>query len=177
MTPLRAGLLLSLLLSTAAVALEMPAAQPSRVEVLAAGREIVQKAGYCSLVTIGEDGHPQARIVDPLGPDEGFTIWIGTNPLTRKADQVRRDPRVTLLCFEAATSSYVTVLAKAAIVTDPAEKARRWKAAWAPFYAAGASGSDFMLIRLDPARLEIVSVARGFAPDARTWLPVAINFP
>jgi general stress protein 26 len=177
MTPLRAGILLSFLLSTAAVAQQVPPPQPSRADVLAAGRDIVQKAGYCSLVTIGEDGHPQARIVDPLGPDESFTLWVGTNPLTRKANQIRRDPRVTLLCFETATSSYVSVLAKAVIVTDATERERRWKAEWKPFYAAGPSGNDFLLIRLDPTRLEIVSVARGFAPDAKSWLPIAITFP
>lgn len=177
MKALPAGILLSLLLSLAAAAQEVPAAKPSRADIIAAGTDIVRKAGYCSLVTLGEDGHPQARVVDPLGPDENFTLWVGTNPLTRKANQIRRDPRVTLLCFEAATSSYVTVLAKAVVVTDAAEKARRWKAAWAPFYSAGSSGTDFMLIRLDPTRLEIVSVARGLAPDPKTWLPLAITFP
>lgn len=177
MTPPRAAILLLLLLTANAGAQVAPASQPSRAEILAAGRDVIQKAGYCSLVTLGEDGHPQARIVDPLGPDERFTIWIGTNPLTRKASQIRRDPRVTLLCFDAATSSYVTVLAKAVIVTDAAEKKRRWKEQWTPFYAAGSSGNDFMLIRLDPARLEVVSVARGLAPDSKTWLPLAISFP
>lgn len=176
MTPRRAVILL-LFLWTPTLGAQAAAAQSARADMLAAGRDVIQKAGYCSLITIGEDGHPQARIVDPLGPDENFAVWVGTNPLTRKVDQIRRDPRVTLSCFEIATSSYVTVLAKAVIVTDAAEKTRRWKAAWAPFYAGGASGKDFMLIRLNPIRMEIVSVARGFAPDTKTWLPVSVTFP
>lgn len=173
MTTLRAWILLFLMLPA------LPAAQgqPSRSQILAGGRDIIQKAGYCSFITAGEDGHPQARIVDPLGPDENFTFWIATNPLTRKVDQIRRDPRVTLLCFDAATASYATVLAKAAIVTDAGEKARHWKAAWTPFYPAGATGADVVLIRLAPSRLEVVSVARGLEPDPRTWLPLAVTFP
>lgn len=176
MKPVRLVLLLSFLLPTPAGAQAQPAPQHSRGEIVAAATDIVQKARYCTLVTIGEDGHPQARIVDPLGPDAGFTMWIATNPLTRKVAQIRRDARVTLLCFDAATSSYVTVLGRGGIVTDAAEKARRWKAEWTPFYASGANGSDVMLIRLTPIRLEIVSVERGFAGDPKTWRPLSIEF-
>lgn len=86
-------------------------------------------ARLCCAPAIGENGHPQARIVDPTEPDANFTIWIGTNPLTRKVKEIQRDPRVTLLYFHAATSSYVTVLGRAEIVTDAGEKDRRWKAA------------------------------------------------
>lgn len=173
MTNLRAGILLSLMLPALAAA----QGQPSRGQILSGGRDIIQKSGYCSFITTGEDGHPQARIVDPLGPDESFTFYIATNPLTRKVDQIRRDPRVTLLCFDAATSSYATVLAKAAIVTDAAEKARHWKAAWTPFYPGGAKGDDVVLIRLSPSRLEVVSVSRGLNPDPKTWLPLSLTFP
>jgi general stress protein 26 len=173
MNTLRAWILLSLMLPALAAA----QGQPSRSQILAGGRDIIQKAGYCSFITAGEDGHPQARIVDPLGPDESFTFYLATNPLTRKVDQIRRDPRVTLLCFDAVTSSYATVLARAAIVTDAGEKARHWKAAWTPFYSAGAKGDDVVLIRLTPSRVEVVSVSRGLDPDPKTWLPLAVTFP
>jgi hypothetical protein len=73
-----------------------PAAQPARAAVIAAAIDIVQKARYCTFITIDQQGQPQARIVDPLAPDAGFTVWIATNPLTRKVEQVRSNPRVTL---------------------------------------------------------------------------------
>jgi len=173
MTSLRAWILLALMLPA------FPAAQgrPSRNEIVAGGRDIIQKAGYCSFITAGEDGHPQARVVDPLGPDENFVFYVATNPLTRKVEQVRRDPRVTLLCFDATTASYATVLAKAAIVTDAAEKARHWKAAWTPFYAGGPKSDAVVLIRLAPSRMEVVSEARGLTSDPKTWLPLAVTFP
>ena len=177
MMPARLVLLLSLMLPALAAAQAPLASQHTRGEVVAAATDIVQKARYCTLVTIGEDGHPQARIVDPLGPDASFTLWIATNPLTRKVAQIRRDPRVTLLCFDAATASYITVLSRGAIVTDAAETARRWKEEWTPFYAGGATGTDAVLIRLTPIRLEIVSVERGFAGDPKTWRPLSIDFP
>jgi general stress protein 26 len=150
---------------------------PSRSQILAAGWDVMQKAGFCSLITIGDDGHPQARVVDPSGPDETSAIWLATNPRTRKVGQVRRDPRVTLHCFEPATSSYVTVLAKATLVTDAVEKAKRWKASWTPFYPGGAKGDDVVLIRLAPSRMEVVSEARRITPDSKTWLPLSVSFP
>jgi general stress protein 26 len=170
--PLRAIVLLLLLPSQAAAQ-----GQPSRSQVLAAGWDVMQNAGFCSFITLGDDGHPQARTVDPLGPDRDSSIWVATNPRTRKVGQVRRDPRVTLHCFEPATSSYVTILAKASLVTDAAEKARHWKPSWTPFYPGGAAGADAVLIRLTPSRMEVVSESRGLAPDPKTWLPLAATFP
>ena len=110
---------------------------------MAAAIDVMQKAVYCTFITIGEDGQPQARIVDPTSPDSNLTIWIGTNSLTRKVKEIRRDPRVTVLYFHAASASYVTVLGRAALVTDAGEKERRWKTSWAPFYPNGFRGQRF----------------------------------
>ncbi len=160
-----------------AVAAQAPNNPPARAAIIAAATDIVQRAHYCTFVTIDEDGQPQARIVDPLAPDAAFTIWIATNPLTRKVDQIRRNPRVTLSCFDAATSSYVTVLGRGALVSDVAEKQRHWKAGWSQIYPNGARGTDVVLIRVTPARLELVSESRGMIGDPKTWLPLAIDFP
>lgn len=169
--------LLAIVLPSAVAAQSSRPAEPSRADVIAAASDVMQKARYCTFITIGEDGHPQARIVDPLAPDAGFTIWLATNPLTRKVNQVRRDARVTLSCFDAATSSYVTVLGRGAVVTDFSEKQRHWKEDWARIYPNGARGNDVVLIRVTPRRLEIVSESRGMVGDPRTWLPVAVDFP
>jgi len=149
---------------------------PPRAAVLAAATDIIQKAHYCTFITIGEDGYPEARMVDPLPPDTDFTIWFATNPLTRKVDQVRRNPQVTLSCFDAGTSSYVTLLGRGSLVTDATEKQRHWKDEWAAIYPNGAKSDDVMLIRITPARLEIVSESRGMVGDAKTWLPLTIDF-
>jgi hypothetical protein len=37
---------------------------PGRPAILKAARELMEKARYCALVTIGGDGHPQARTID-----------------------------------------------------------------------------------------------------------------
>jgi hypothetical protein len=75
---------------------EPPAA---RERALAAAYEVMNASRYAALVTRGKDGYSQARIVDPLlGPDR--TIWIATNPLTRKVEEIRRDGRVWYQAYE-----------------------------------------------------------------------------
>ena len=177
MVPMGARLVLSLIALSSTVTAQGPETQPARAAILSAAIDIVQKARYCTFITIGEDGQPQARMVDPLAPDSAFTTWIATNPLTRKVDHLRRNPRATLSCFDSASSSYVTILGRGELVSDAAEKQRHWKADWSAIYPKGARGNDVVLIRLTPSRLEIVSESRGMVGDPKTWLPVSIEFP
>lgn len=164
-------------LPSAAAAQDAPPAAPPRAQVIAAAQEIMRTARYATLITIGDDGQPQARIVDPFAPEAEFTIWVATNPLTRKAGEIRRDPRVTLLYFNPAAAEYVTVLGTAALVTDSAEKARHWKEEWAAFYKDGPRGDDFLLVRVRPSRLEVVSPRHGLLNDPGTWRPVLVDMP
>ena len=61
------------------------------------------------------------------------------------------------------------------LVTDPDEKTRHWKAEWAPYYKSGPRGADYVLIRVRPTRLEVVSPGRGVVSDAKTWLPAIVD--
>jgi general stress protein 26 len=115
--------------------------------------------------------------VDPFAPDSAFVIWIATNPLTRKVTEIRRDSRVTLLYFNAAADEFVTVLGTATLVADSSEKAQHWKAEWAAFYKDGPRGDSYLLIRVRPTRLEVVSPRHGLTNDPRTWRPVVLDMP
>jgi general stress protein 26 len=154
-----------------------PRETPARAQVIAAARAIIEESHYCTFVTIGPDGHPQARVVDPFPPDSAFTIWIATNPATRKVREIDRDPRVTLLCFNEAKSEYVTVIGTAARDTSAAQKAGHWKSAWAALYRDENRGDDYLLLRLVPSRLEVSSRRPGMSNDPKTWLPVMVEFP
>lgn len=147
-----------------------------RERIHAAALDVMKAARYSTLVTIGGDSHPQARIVDPLlGSDR--TIWVATNPLTRKVEELRRDPRVTLLFFNAAANEYVTVHGRARFVDDAATKATRWKPEWEPFYKNRYEGADFLLFEVRPFRLEISSPRHGLHNDPETWRPVVLEIP
>lgn len=172
-----APLLIACLLLTAASARAQnaPADSGERARIVAAARAIVGTARYATLTTIGSTGHPQSRVVDPFEPDSSFSIWIGTNRLTRKVSEITADPRVTLLYFAPDAGEYVTVVGSATIVTDSTERVRRWKTEWAAFYEGGPLGEQYLLIRVRPLYLEVVSPERGILNDERTWLPVRID--
>jgi acid phosphatase (class A) len=165
----------------AAAASEAGASAPrpvaERSAVLKAAREISSKARYAAFITIGPDGEPQARVVDPLGPDAEFTVWVATNPATRKVADLARDPRATLQFFEASLPAYVTLVGTASLVADPEVKAAHWKDEWTPFYKDRQRGPDFALLKFVPHRLEIVSQVHGLVNDPKTWRPVSVEFP
>jgi general stress protein 26 len=170
-------LLLALVLASAAAAQGAPPSTPTRAQVIAAAKDVMQTARYSTFVTIGDNGQPQARIVDPFVPEADLIIWIGTNSLTRKVAEVRRDPRVTLLYFNAVASEYVTVIGTATLVTDSAEKARHWKEDWATFYKDGPRDDGYLLIRVRPSRLEVLSPRHGVVNDPKTWRPATVEMP
>jgi general stress protein 26 len=163
--------------SAAALLVALPALAADREAILNAAREVAQKARYATFVTLGEDGQPQARIVDALGPDEDFVVWVATNPATRKVAEIAKDPRVTMSFFDPAGPAYVTLVGSARVVTDSALKAKHWKSAWASFYKDEHRGADFVLLAVVPRRLEIVSQAHGLISDPKNWRPVSIDFP
>lgn len=151
-------------------------ASPDREQIEAAAFDVMKAARYASFVTIGVDGQPQARVVDPLVAADR-TIWVATNPLSRKVAELRRNSRVTLLFFNAAANEYVTVQGRARMVSDAATRAARWKAEWGPFYKKRYEGPDFLLIAVRPFRLEISSPRHGLMNDSTTWRPVVLDIP
>src|SRR5450759_773498 len=96
--------------------------------------------------------------------------------VTRKVAQLRKDSRATLLYFDRATLSYVTLLGGAILVSDPVEKEKHWQAQWAPFYREGFKSPDLLLIRFTTRSLEIVSGSHKLVNDPQTWRPVTVEF-
>lgn len=144
---------------------------------LAISRDLQSRIRYCTLVTLNDQGAADARVMDAFPMEADGSLWLATKAGSRKAAQIRKDPRVTLIWFEASTQSYATLTGTAALVDDPAEKAKRWKEAWKAFYDDGPRGADYLLIRVRPTRLEISSPSTGLMNDPKTWKPVTVALP
>jgi len=112
--------------------------------------------------------------MDPLPPEGEMTIWFATNPNTRKVEEIRRDPRVSVYYFDPQTLGYVTISGVAHLVDDPAEKARRWKDDWQAFYPNRPDG--YLLIEFTANWLEVVSVSHSVTGPDDTWLPPRVEF-
>jgi general stress protein 26 len=171
------GLVAGLSLAVVALAQDEPVTPPDRTAVVNAATDIMLKARYCSLITLDSDGSPQVREVDPFAPEEGMVVWLATNPGTRKVAQIKRDPRVALSYLDPDGGGYVTLLGKADLVESVAEKKRLWKEEWSPFYKDTNMGSDYLLIRITPTRIEVMNFAHGIFNDPTTFAPTSITFP
>lgn len=148
-----------------------PPAPPTDAAVLAAARAIMGEVRYAVLVTHDPAGPPQARTMDVFPPEDGFVVWMATNPRSRKVDQIRKDPRVTLHYSDtrAPELGYVTLYGRARLVDDPAEKQKRWKVGWEAFWPDRAA--SYLLVEVTPERIDVFSPKHDIAADPVTWKP------
>lgn len=142
--------------------------------LIAIAREIIEVSRYCALITVDANGHPQARTMDPFPPDENMIIWLATNPKSRKVREIRNDPRVTLYYADPGGSGYVTIAGIARLVDDPKQKARWWKEGWESFFTD--REENYILIRVTPRKLDILSYKHGITGDPVTWRAPSIEF-
>lgn len=142
--------------------------------LIEAAIEIISAAGTCALITVDEEGVPRVRAMDPFAPEENLTIWFGTNSRSRKVDQIKKNPGVTLYYLDSDASGYVIVQGVARLVNDPKEKEKRWKAEWEDFYPD--KTKDYLLIEVTPLWMEVLSPPRSISADPVTWQPPVVNF-
>lgn len=133
----------------------------------------MERAGNCVLITVDKDQQARARTMDPFPPEPDFTVWLATNPASRKVAQIRRNPRVTLY-YSDGDNGYVSLYGRARLVNDTSEKARRWKDEWKSFYPD--RGDSYLLIEVRPLRLEIIDYRNGISGNPLTWEPASVVF-
>jgi general stress protein 26 len=112
--------------------------------------------------------------MDAFAPDDNMIVWFGTNPLSRKVAEIRRHPGVTLYYFDRENLAYVTLHGIARLIDDPQEKLRHWKDDWKDFYPDRSKG--YLLIEVQPLRLEVVNTKTGIVGKSRAWAPPSVTF-
>ena len=168
---IRLALVGQILISPTAAEAENP---PGDDDLLASARQVINDSNFVALMTQDTAGRSRSRVMDPLPPDEDFVIWMGTNPLSRKVEEIQRDPRVTLHWFRPDPPGYVTLHGRATLVDDPAAKKKYWKADWASHYAN--RDEALLLIRVQPEWLEVIDPNAGVVANPRTWTPNRVDF-
>jgi general stress protein 26 len=146
----------------------------SRQFLLEAAREIIKSAGNVALITQDKSGIPQVRTMDPFSPEDDFTIWLATHPDTRKVQQIKNNPQVTLYYPDKNDKGYVVIHGTAQLVNDQKEKNMRWKDEWKIFYSNRSDG--YLLIKVTPQYLELINYNRGISGDPKTWQPATVHF-
>jgi len=143
-------------------------------ELKEAAAEIIKSSGTCALISLDNEGQPRARAMDPFTPAEDFTIWLGTNAKSRKVNQIKNDPRVTVYYLADDASGYVSIYGLAELIDDKKTKEKYWKPEWEAFYPN--KQSDYLLIKVTPLWLEIISESNGINGDYETWAPSVVKF-
>jgi len=145
-----------------------------RATLLTAARGVIQNSGKCAFITLDKNGHPQVRTMDAFEPEENFTVWLATNPNSRKVDQIKSDPHVTLYYSDKNENGYVSIYGMAELINDQTEKDNRWKEEWKNFYPD--RQKNYLLIKVTPTRLEVINYNKGINGDSVTWQPAVVNF-
>ena len=146
-----------------------------RAATLKIAREIIAGDPFMTLVTVDQNGQPRARTVEHSVPDENMVIWISTIPGTRKLEQIKANPKVTLTFDNESETSYVTLMGKATIHTDletiqkKAWRSDQQRALFWPDFP-----ENYVLIKVEPKWIEVV--APSISSDEENWRPQAVTF-
>lgn len=174
MNDIRLSILLLLIMPLAGFSQNIEFGDTLDAKIFNAAREIMDEAETCALVTLDNEGRPRVRTMDPFIPEDDLVIWMGTNPKSRKVRQVKRDPRVTLYFLDNDATGYVMLHGKAELVDDPELKKKFWKKEWNAFYPDKDKG--YLLIKVVPEWIEVLSPKRGINNDPNTWQPPVLMF-
>jgi general stress protein 26 len=142
------------------------------------GGEVCQRAmgllranPYGFLVTVSGAGRPHARLVQHLAVEDDATIWIGTSPRSRKAADIAHSAEVTYAVEDRGKFAYAAVSGTASLIADEAVRLRYWEEGLRAFFPDGPTGEDFVIIRIDGARIELMDFADGIHPAPYGLLP------
>lgn len=168
-------LFLSMMMGPASLlAQEKQMVTAERDTLIAVARELMASARYCALITIDSTGYPQARAMEPFPPEDDMTVWFGTKRTSRKVQEIRNNPRVTLYYADCQGDGYLTISGTAQIVDDPEEKARCWRESWESFYPE--RKKSYILIKVSPKQLDLLSIKHGITGNEETWRIPSIEF-
>ena len=134
----------------------------------------MRSAEYCILITLGDSGEANARLVQPFEPEADMTIWVGTWSKSRKVREIQKDGRVTLAFHDKENTAYVTLLGSAQIENDISQKRKYWREEWLGFIPQGPDGDDYVLVKFIPLRIELMSFASGVLPKPYGLKPAVV---
>ena len=151
--------------------------------ILDAARAVMRADSNVALITVDSTGMPRVRTVkafvnerDPQSSEKSFIVWIMTRLTTRKVDQIRRNPNVTLYFNDDARVTYTSIMGVATIHTDPnnPDAKRLYDQGYRDFFWPRFP-EGFVMIEVKPRWLE--HLGPEIAANDTTWRPQAVIFP
>jgi general stress protein 26 len=141
----------------------MKRARTDAEHVFRAARATMRRKKLALLATQGTGG-VDARVLQPFPPDDDLVVFMGTRRGSRKAQQIEESGRATLVYEDDAKDACVTLIGKASIVEDDAMRAKYFSDLWYAFFPGGPLSDEYVLIRFEPEKIEVLDFARKVTP-------------
>ncbi len=98
--------------------------------LLAAARDTISEVPFCWVITQGDDGGANARVVKTQRGDDGdedWPRWFLTPRTGRKSAEIRKSSRVTLAYQHETGNAYVAIAGTAELIDDRDAVDRRFR--------------------------------------------------
>ena len=144
--------------------------------IMTTARAMMTKLGHAALVTIDNGCLPRVRSVATRDPDDDFTVWVLTHPVSRKVEQIRARPEVALHYVDIDHMAQVTLMGLAGLHTDAATlRAKNFysEEQMAQYWPGFPDG--YMMIAVRALWLEISAPHTAIKGDRSRWRPAGLK--
>jgi general stress protein 26 len=133
---------------------------------LAAARQTIAEVQHCWLATRSQEGGANARAVRAHAGAPGSDEWtrrILIRRGSRKVEEIRAAPLVTLAFQHNSGDRYVALSGHASLLEDTAQMHSLWPAAMDPYFPEGFADANMIVLQVDVDRIEVH--ARGITGE------------
>lgn len=146
-----------------------------REKIITAAQEIIKADPVAAFISVDSLGRPRVRSVNTSSPDSMMTIWVATRLGTRKVEQIRSNPNVTLYYNNDKEGNYVSIMGQALLydnrefieANNPFSK--QWTDQFFPEFP-----ENMVLIEIRPVWMEVMG--QGISASEENWRPQAVTF-
>ena len=134
--------------------------------LLAGAARTIAGAHYCWLATASGSQDPSLRPMGRLPPESGddeWTLRFITDGRSRKAADIRRVGKATLVFQQESEEAFVALTGAASLTESESEVARRWKPAYDRFFPAETDRANAAFLTIEAERLDLW--IRGVSPE------------
>ena len=142
--------------------------------------DLIRDIGIALLTTVDEEGRFHTRPVQTLEFEANRVLWFFTDRGSPKADELRRDQRVSLGYADPSKHAYAAVSGIATLVHDPDKARELWTPEQRAYYPEGPQDPRLALLRVQIERAEYwiapgrISYLLAAARAALSGVPVAV---
>jgi general stress protein 26 len=147
----------------------------TKEHTLSTARAMLNKATYCFLITHSTKPWCSARLVQPIIDAENFIIWFGTNPSSRKVQEIQANPHITVAIENTKEDANIVLYGFAEIEHDRQVRQKRWIESWQLFFPKGPLGEDYVVIRFEAQQMELMNFKRNVIPEPFGLKPLVLS--